>query len=189
MIITIARECGSSGFEIGQKLAEKFGIEFYDKTKLVEEMKERGNYNEHRDFFEETPMNSFLYGIAMGNGDSTIQTRTFDMIRERVKGKDFVMIGRCSNYIFCDLPDTTRIFIHADKEKRIEKVRNAEGYSKLKAKAYVEKTDEKRAAFHEYCTEEKWGEAKHYDLCLNAGVTGVENAVEIIADFIQRRTY
>lgn len=183
MIITIARECGSSGYEIGKGLAEKLGIEFYDKAKLTNLVKEQGNYEEHRDFFEETPMNSLLYSIAMGMGESTVQSRTFDMIRNLVKGKDFVMIGRCSNYMFREEPGVTSVFIHAAKDKRIEKVMEAEGLSRKQAEKEVTKTDENRAAFHEHCTEEQWGAAKHYHLCLDSGAIGVQNAIDVIAQF------
>lgn len=187
MIITIARECGSSGYEIGLGLAQKLNIEFYDKEKMITQAKKSPYYEEYKDFFEETPMNSLLYGIAMGMGQSTMQSKAFEFVRQMTKGKSFVIIGRCSNYIFRDNPEAVTVFIHADRNLRIEKVKRISNLSDVEAMQLIKNTDKKRKEFHNYCTDEIWGEGRNYDLCIDSGMLGVENSIEMIECFINKK--
>ena len=99
MIITIDRQCGCGGHRVGVLLAEKLGLELYDKKKLLEESKKIGKFEENSDFFDEKSVNSLLYSIAMNYGERNPMTNSFSLVRELTKGKSVVMIGRCANII------------------------------------------------------------------------------------------
>ena len=94
MIITIDRQCGCGGHRVGVLLAEKLGLELYDKKKLLEESKKIGKFEENSDFFDEKSVNSLLYSIAMNYGERNPMTNSFSLVRELTKGKSVVMIGR-----------------------------------------------------------------------------------------------
>lgn len=93
MIITIDRQCGCGGHRVGVLLAEKLGLELYDKKKLLEESKKIGKFEENSDFFDEKSVNSLLYSIAMNYGERNPMTNSFSLVRELTKGKSVVMIG------------------------------------------------------------------------------------------------
>lgn len=98
MIITIDRQCGCGGHRVGVLLAEKLGLELYDKKKLLEESKKIGKFEENSDFFDEKSVNSLLYSIAMNYGERNPMTNSFNLVRELTKGKSVVMIGTMCQY-------------------------------------------------------------------------------------------
>ena len=100
LVITIARQYGSGGKKIGQELAKRLGIPFYGKDELMEIAKGKEDYEEVRSFYEEQPVNSLLYAIAMNQGESRAGRIPFRRIRELCGQESCVLIGRCGNYIF-----------------------------------------------------------------------------------------
>jgi cytidylate kinase len=187
MIITIARECGSGGHEIGEQLAKEFGIELYDKKRLMQEAIERSDFEDNKEFFDETPMNSLLYGIAMSYGEPDVQKRSLNIIREITAGKDFVIIGRCSNYIYRNHTDVTTVFTHADQNYRVQHLMKGHQITQKQACGTIKEVDEKRRTFHKRCTGEDWGQANHYQLTLDTGLIGIDSAVEVIKDYINNK--
>lgn len=187
MIITIGREYGSGGHEIGQKLSEHYQIPFYDKDALIKEAKERGFYDEIISFYEEKPVNSFLYALAMNTYSDHIGRMQFDLIRSITKEDSCILIGRCGNYIFRDRKDIVSVFTHADIEKRVERVRDVYGIDKKNLQEIIEKTDRSRASFHKFYTEQDWGDSRNYDLAINSGAIGIEASVELIEEFIKKK--
>ena len=187
MIITIARECGSGGHEIAERLAQDYQMEFYDKKRLVQEAKKKGMFETNRDFLDETPVNSLLYGIAMGYGSYSIPEKTRNRIKAITEEENFVIIGRCSNYIFRDEKDVTSIFIHASKEFCIQRLTEKHGLDQKKAEKLAETYNERRASFHRFCTGEAWKDLSKYQLSLDTGEIGIECAVRIIEAFIRAK--
>ena len=114
MIITIARQCGSGGHEIGKELASRLGLELYDRKKLEEEAKKLGKLDENKEFFQEKAVNSLLYSIAVSYGESNPMEKSFELIRELTQQKSAVIIGRCSGAIYANDPEATTVFLHAD---------------------------------------------------------------------------
>ena len=115
MIITIARQCGSGGHEIGKELASRLGLELYDRKKLEEEAKKLGKLDENKEFFQEKAVNSLLYSIAVSYGESNPMEKSFELIHELTQQKSAVIIGRCSGAIYANDPEATTVFLHADK--------------------------------------------------------------------------
>ena len=167
MIITIARQCGSGGHEIGKELTSRLGLELYDRKKLEEEAKKLGKLDENKEFFQEKAVNSLLYSIAVSYGASNPMERSFELIRELTQQKSAVIIGRCSGAIYANDPDATTIFLHADKDCRIKRVMKRDGIDEKKAAKLIKEVDEKRASFHKFCTGKEWGDAGQYQLSID----------------------
>lgn len=187
MIITIGREYGSGGHEIGERLANQYQMPFFDKAALVKEAKEKGFYDEIISFYDEKPVNSLLYAIAMNSYSENIGKLQFDLIRSISKNKDFVIIGRCGNYIFKEEKDMVSVFIHADIQKRMQRVREVYGIEEKNLKAYIERIDKQRASFHKFYTDQEWGDARNYHLAINSGEVGIDACTQLISEFIETR--
>ena len=185
-MITIARQCGCGGEEIGQLLSETCSMPFYNKKELIALAKEKGIYESMPNFFSEKPINSLLYAIAAGESVTKLGTGAVMQVKDMLAGQSAVMIGRCGNYIFREEPKLLRIFLGAALEQRIETIREKHKITRHKAKVLVQETDEQRAAFHKYYTGESWGQAQYYDICLN--ITGMtkEQVVKIILEYMQQ---
>ena len=187
MIITIARQCGSGGHEIGKELASRLGLELYDRKKLEEEAKKLGKLDENKEFFQEKAVNSLLYSIAVSYGASNPMERSFELIRELTQQKSAVIIGRCSGAIYANDPDATTIFLHADKECRIKRVMKRDGIDEKKAAKLIKEVDEKRASFHKFCTGKEWGDAGQYQLSIDTGKLDISDAADIIINYINAK--
>ncbi|SEW27791.1 cytidylate kinase-like family protein [[Clostridium] fimetarium] len=187
MIISIGREYGSGGHEIGKKLAKKYGIKFYDKQALIKIAKENGYYDEIISFYEEKPVNSLLYAIAMNSYSDEIGEKQFEIIKKITKLESCVIIGRCSNYIFKRNDNFTSVFIHADIEKRIRRVTDIYENHVKNIRSVIENTDKQRASFHNYYTDENWGDSRNYQLTIDSGEIGIDASVELISDFIENK--
>lgn len=197
-IITISREFGSGGREIGKILAEQLDIPFYDKELLEIASKESGICQELFVKHDESYTNSFLYSLVMGNYPVTADGRInpdmplnhriflaqFDTIKSLAEKGPCVIVGRCADYVLKNFPNVINFFISgntADKKARILERYDIE---KNKAEDFIKKTDKRRASYYNYYTDMKWGEAKNYDLCINSSKTGVEGAVRLMKDYI-----
>ena len=187
LIITIGRQYGSGGKEIGKKLAKRLAIPFYGKEELMNLAKEKSGYEEVSCFYEEQPINSLLYAIAMNQEEECRGKRAFDRIRKLCENQSCVLVGRCGNYVFKDDADCTRIFLYAQKPDKVNMVTKRDGISPAKAEARIEKIEQERADFNKYYTGETWGRAEHYDLCIDTGVLGIDQTVELILDYLKLR--
>ena len=187
MIITIARQCGSGGHEIGKELTSRLGLELYDRKKLEEEAKKLGKLDENKEFFQEKAVNSLLYSIAVSYGASNPMEKSFELIRELTQQKSAVIIGRCSGAIYANDPDATTIFLHADKDCRIKRVMKRDGIDEKKAAKLIKEVDEKRASFHKFCTGKEWGDAGQYQLSIDTGKLDISDAADMIINYINAK--
>lgn len=184
LIITLGREYGSSGREIGKMISEHLQIPFYDKNKLLSMAKQTKDYEEVREFYEEKPVNSFLSAIEEIEKVKTISRKPFYRIRNLMAEEGGVIIGRCGNCIFRSYENAVSVFVHASEEIRIQKIAQMEQVSLREAKRRMTETDEDRAVFHNNYTGETWGAAKGYELCLDSGILGVEGCAEMILNYL-----
>ena len=187
MIITIARQCGSGGHEIGKELASRLGLEFYDRKKLEEEAKKLGKLDENKEFFQEKAVNSLLYSIALSYGESNPMEKSFELIRELTQQKSAVIIGRCSGAIYANDPEATTVFLHAAKDCRIKRVMKRDGIDEKKAAKLIKEVDEKRASFHKFCTGKEWGDAGQYQLSIDTGKLGISDVADMIINYINAK--
>lgn len=187
LIITIAREYGSGGKAVGEKLARRLGIDFYGKEELTEIARQRPDYEEVQAFYEEQPVNSLLYAIAKNEDVRNPGEIPFRQIRQICGGKSCVLVGRCGNHIFKAEAHCVRIFLYASMEKKIQWIQNMMDVSVEKAEKIIQETEAERAQFHKYYTGENWGHADDYDLCVDAGILGTEKTVDLIVDYLKNR--
>lgn len=187
MIITIGREFGSCGHIIGKKLSERLGIKYYDKDSLAEEARKSEQYEEIRAFYEEQPVNSLLYVIALDSGRGRESKVPFEFIRQLAEKEDCIIVGRCGNHILKDNPDMTSVFIHAPLEYRIKKTAEDRNISISKAERLVEKEDKARIGFHKYYADEVWNCVDNYQLTIDSSAVGIDGAVDMIIDFVDKK--
>lgn len=198
LIITIARQYGSGGREIGERVAEILDIPMYDKE-LIKDAAAKGSLNEEvLRTTDESAANSLLYTLAMGSNvlGATMQfgykmplnDKLFilqsEVIREYAAAGSCVIIGRCADYVLRDEENVLKIFIYSDIETREKRIR--ERYPDIKSSQVLDvinKTDKRRASYYNFYTGNKWGKHDNYDLAINAATFGVEKTAELIADF------
>lgn len=197
-IITIGRQFGSAGREIGQKIAEDLEIKLYDKEMLARAAKESGICEEIFETHDEKPTNSFLYSLVMdtysmgysGNTytDMPINHKVFlaqfDAIKKIADEGPCILVGRCADYALESYNNVVSVFIHADLDSRIRRIARIYDLPDNKAKDMILKADKKRASYYNYYTNKKWSDAESYELCLNSGELGVNGTAEVIEQYI-----
>ncbi|MBR5420998.1 MAG: cytidylate kinase-like family protein [Lachnospiraceae bacterium] len=193
-IITIGRQLGSGGREIGRRLSKELGIPFYDRELLSKAAEKSGYSREILEKHDEKPTNSFLYALAMGIGNFganyqrplalELYLAQFNTMRKLAEEGPGIFIGRCADYVLADMPDTLHVFIHADMDFRAGRVMEWEKISRKEAEVLCLKGDKDRAAYYNYYADHEWGDSRYYDLCLNTGKLGIDKAVELIKSCI-----
>lgn len=197
-IITIGRQYGSAGHEIGATIAHDMGVKLYDKEMLKRAAKESGLCEELFETHDEKPTHSFLYSLVMdtyslGYSSSTyadmpinhkIFLAQFEAIKKIANEGPCVIVGRCSDYALEDYDNVVNVFIYADLEQRIRRVARIYNLTDAQAKDLIVKTDKKRASYYNYYTNKIWGDAKNYDLCLNSAKLGVGGTAKAIMDYV-----
>ncbi len=198
-IITIGRQYGSAGHEIGATIAHDLGIPLYDKDMLKRAAKESGFCEELFEKHDEKPTNSFLYSLVMDTyslgysptayADMPLNHKIFlaqfDTIKKIASEGPCVMVGRCADYALEGFDNVVNVFIYADLEARIRRVARIYDITDAKAKDIIVKTDKKRASYYNYYTNKTWGDAKSYDLCLNSAKLGVGGTAKAIMDYVK----
>ena len=197
VIITIGRQFGSGGHEIGRKLAEKLGFETYDKELLKLQAQHSGIAEKVLESYDESPTSSLLYSIVMDvypsmnyvgtSLNQQVYQAQFDSISKLQEKGNCVIVGRGADYILRDYPNLISVFIHADIMERARRVAEFEKVSVEKAKDIITKADKKRASFYNFQTDKKWGQASSYMLSIDSGVLGYEGTVDLIAEFVRIR--
>lgn len=200
-IITIGRQYGSGGRDIGLKLAEAFDIKCYDDELLDRAAKDSGICQELFQNHDEKPTNSFLYSLvmdtySMGYASAALSgmpinhkifLAQFNAIKKIADEGPCVMVGRCADYALEDYPNIISVFIYADMDKRIRRVAARHELTDAKAKEAIIKTDKQRASYYNYYTNKRWGDISSYDLCINSSVLGIDGTVDILRRFIEEK--
>ena len=200
IIITIARQYGSGGREIGEKVAEKLGIPLYDKV-LITEAASRGQLDETvSKLADESSANSLLYTLAMGSNmlgttmhfgyKMPLNDKLFilqsEIIKEYAKANSGVFIGRCADYVLRDEENLFRIFIYGDLDHRQVRVR--ERHPELKSSQIIDvinKTDKRRSSYYNFYTGNKWGKYDNYDIAINSSTLGIDGAADLICSCVK----
>lgn len=180
MIITLARECGCQGDLIGQKLAEHYGLPFYDRKKVSQLIRSKGTIDRFPDFYGENPVDTLSYGILLAEDEEALYKRPKQALGEIMPEDNFILLGRCGNYAYADRENVLRIFLMGEEDDRIRTIAKKHDVSLRKAKETIHATDERRRAYHMRYTGQDWGYAGNYDLCLNVTRLGVEGVLDEI---------
>lgn len=200
-VITIGRQYGSGGREIGEKLAAHYGIKFYDKDLLKRAAKESGICTELFENNDEKPTNSFLYNLitdtySFGYSSPYVEMplshkvflAQFDTIKKIATEGPCVIVGRCADYALSEFKNCISVFIYAPIEDRIDRIvtKYPQEKDKDKVRDVIIKNDKSRANYYNYYSSKKWGRADSYDLCINSSSLGIDGTVELISYFIDK---
>ncbi len=199
-VITIGRQYGSGGREIGEHLAKLMQIPFYDRELIALAAEKSGVSPEVYANIDETATNSLLYALSTGAymfsghfnavSDLPLNDKLYiiqnNLINELVKQGPCVIVGRCADYILRDYTDTVSVFIHSPLQKRVERISKKESITPQAAESRIIKTDKKRANYYNFYTNRTWGDIANYDISLNSSVFGVEGTAEILFDYIKK---
>ena len=193
--ITLGRQLGSGGRQIGEKLAQQMGISFYDKELLDIASSESGLGKTFFEQFDENTRHSIWgvfpeWGASLGNAgfyfnnEALFQIQS-DVIRDLAQEKSCLFVGRCADYILNEHSNCLRIFICADMSDRIKRVEEVQNLPVNKARDFLLKMDKKRAGYYNYYTGKVWGAAESYDLCINSSILGIDTTVSFIKQFVE----
>lgn len=184
-IITIAREYGSGGRLIAQKVAQKVGLVYYDNEVIALAAREMGMDVDAIRKVAEQKSSSFMYTMSSSAFSLPLNDQVFVMqskiIRHLANHDSCIIVNGCADYILEDYDDVLSIFIHAPLESRIRRVK--EDYQEVHDdyKKYVTKRDKGRSNYYNYYTTKKWGHLKNFDLTINSDL-GIDEVATIIAD-------
>ena len=200
--VNLGRQLGSGGREIGERLAARLGISFYDKELIQLASEESGLCKE---FFEKADEKASqgiigsIFGVRfpfIGDGsipatnclsnDSLFQVQS-DVIRHLAEEKSCLFVGRCADYILRDNPRCANIFISSTREDRIARLCRIHNIGEEEAGNMIDKADKKRADYYNYYSYKTWGAAATYHLCIDSSVLGIEGTVEFVETFIRKK--
>lgn len=193
MIISIGRQHGSGGREIARLLAQELGIKCYDKE-IVDEAAKHSDFS--RDLinaYDEKRMSAFMlhaggYGLNENfRLNMQVVSAQFDAIREIASKDDCIFVGRCADYILRDRRDLVSVFILGDMDERLKCLERRQGLDEAAARKKIKEVDKDRSSFYKYYSDQVWGDAQNYDLCINSSRLGVEGTVKVIMDYIKTR--
>lgn len=195
LVISISREYGSGGREIGESLAKDMGIAYYDRNLLLRIAQESGLGDDVVEQFDEKPLhhlllnpNRFFCGSDLEHPvASRIHTTEVSIMHAIAEEGPCVIIGRCADYVLAEHPGLVSLFINAPMDARVKRVMRRNDLSEAEARTRIAKTDKSRASYYRYFTEEKWGMARNYDLCLDSGRLDIDGAVRVIRCYLDAR--
>ncbi len=200
IIVTIARQYGSGGREIGERVSQMLGIPLYDKE-LIKDAAAKGNLSEKiLEKADEVAANSLLYTLAMGSNvlGTTMQfgykmpvnDKLFilqsDAIKSYARQGSCVIIGRCADYVLRDEKNVFRIFIYGDLDHR--RARVAERHPEIKSSQIIDvinKTDKRRSSYYSFYTGNKWGKYDNYDIAVNSSTLGIDGSAKLIVNSVK----
>lgn len=193
MIITIGRQHGSSGREIARLLAEKLNYKCYDKE-IVDEAANHSDFSRDLiDAFDEKRMSAFIlhaggYGLNENfRLNMQVVSAQFEAMRNIAEKGDCIFVGRCADYILRDHDDLVSVFILGDMDERLKCLERRQGLDEVEARKKIKEVDKDRSSFYRYYSDQTWGDAQNYDMCINSSKLGVEGTVQVILDYIKAR--
>ncbi|MGN0535939.1 MAG: AAA family ATPase [Eubacterium sp.] len=196
-VITIGRQFGCGAREIGTKLAERLGVAYYNKEIIKRAAQDSGFDEKLFHFYDEKPTSSFLFNVstdgyipigsdAMSLEDKIIQYQ-FDTIKKVASEGSCIIVGRCAEYVLRDNTNVLSVFLHGDYDYRVNRIVNLYGISEKDAAKEIKSMDKKRAKFHNFYSDSRWGDADTYDLAVDVSRLGIDETVELIATLVERK--
>ena len=203
LVITIGRQYGSGGREIGARLAKDLGLGFYDKNILRLNSDESGIKESFYHMADEKAGNKLLYRIVkslapeLGTpslgpdliaADNLFRFQS-EVIRKLAAEEDCVIIGRCADYVLDGFDGLVKVYLYADMDYRVERIKELEYYEPKDVKKNIKRIDRERRDYHRYYTGRDWENVENYDLMLNTARLGTEGAVEAVKGYLRLRGY
>lgn len=189
MIVTISREYGTGGHEIGRHIAERYNIPFYDRN-LLDKMFADKNVDKSKLYqYDETPKKGLTRSVRGFTTDNavTIAEMQFEYLREKAEsGESFVIVGRCAETVLSDYRCRTSIFISGDYETKLERVMEKRNFDAKEAAMAITRHDKSRKAYHNHFCDTKWGDSRAYEICINSSKLGIMGTVDLICEYLDR---
>ena len=191
-VITVARQYGSGGREIGLRLGELLGVKAYDKELITMAA---------LDHVDEKATSSLLYTLAMGSSffntaaqnmnipinDKLFMTQS-ELVREIASKDSCVIVGRCADYVLRKVENRISIFIYAPTDFKVKRIiERHEGIDEKAAKDLSQKTDKRRINYYNYYTGKKWGSPENYQIMIDSSVLGIEGTAQALAAIIKAK--
>ena len=200
-VITIGRQFGSGGKEIGIALSERLGIKCYDRTLIELAAQKSGFSRETIEKIDErqsnplfVPISQGYYGGGMMNGsfELTMNDKLFviesDIIKNIAINESAVIVGRCSNVVLAGMPHVLNVFIHAPMEERVKRIMERRGLDEKKAAEEIKRVDKKRAQYFDFYTGKKWGDPLEYHVSLSSSL-GINAIVETLVMLLKSEKF
>ena len=192
VIIALGREFGSGGHYVGEKIAEYFGITYYDRRILEDIAEEKNIRIEYLEKYDEQRRNMFFSRSVKGYTNSIeeiVAEMQFEFLRKKAASREsFVIVGRCADEVFRGDERLVSFFVLGDLEDRIQRVSKQHNFSREEAAAMIARHDKSRKKYHNRHSEVKWGDSRGYDLCINSTRLGIDKTAKLLEAFIQERT-
>lgn len=192
MIITIGRQFGSGGKEIGEKVAKRLGYAFYDKEILTMAAEESGFSPSAMQHYDEKPSGSLIYSLYMTGAATSdnlplnqqLAFAQFNVIRKVAQSDNCVIVGRCADYVLREKKNLLTVFLHAPMEFRVGRVMAENSIdSPQLAEKTIKKQDKSRADYYNFFTHKKWGDAASAMLSLDTSTLSADDVAEVIAGY------
>lgn len=192
MIITIGRQFGSGGKEIGEKVAKRLGYAFYDKEILTMAAEESGFSPSAMQHYDEKPSGSLIYSLYMTGAATSdnlplnqqLAFAQFNVIRKVAQSDNCVIVGRCADYVLREKKNLLTVFLHAPMEYRVQRVMAENSIdSPQLAEKTIKKQDKSRADYYNFFTHKKWGDAASAMLSLDTSTLSADDVAEVIAGY------
>ncbi len=194
-VITIGRQTGSGGREIGIKVAEELGIPFYDQALILKTMESTELTREFIEAHDEKKVSSLLYSIVMEGfaikpnlpSADKVFLAQFNAIKNIAKEGSCVIVGRCADYALENDPDLISVFLYADFEFRTKRIKAELGSTTTEAKSRIIKTDKQRSGYYNHYTGKKWGDIRGYHLGIDTSRFGIDESVRMICNIARAK--
>ena len=193
-VITIGREYGSGGRYIAQELAKRLNVKFYDNDLLLEVAKASGFSHEfvkENDEKKEIFWNGFISNgmmdpINIYSPSQNVSLATFEAIKKLADTESCVIVGRCSSYVLKERENVLNVFITASMQNKVSRAVTYYGLDEKTAEKVINKENKNRAKYFNFYTDDEWGKASSYDLCLSSDI-GIEEVVDVIIEYAKKK--
>ncbi|MBQ5311608.1 MAG: cytidylate kinase-like family protein [Oscillospiraceae bacterium] len=190
-VISIGREYGSGGHEIGRHLAERLGVDFCDRNMLDRIAEEKDTSAENLRKYDETPKRFLLSRTVRGFSNSPeeiIARMQFEYLEKKAaSGESFIVVGRCAESVLKDCRGLISLFITGDEDTKIDRVAEHRNMTRDQARMAILRHDKKRKAYHNYYCEGKWGDSRNYEMTINSSKLGIMGSVDMLENYIRMR--
>lgn len=188
-IVTIGREFGSGGRTIGKLLAKRRGVPCFDREILDQISEQSGFARQYIEEMGEYSQPTFLGALFTNrfyyqgqSNEDIIWTCQRQLILELAEREPCVIVGRCADYILRKRDDVLRVFLHADMDFRARRIVDVYGERASAPEQRLREKDRRRAAYYQFYTEMKWGDARNYHISLDVSRLGIERCVELLSE-------
>ncbi len=199
-IITIGRQYGSGGRELGQMIANRLGFDFYDEELVTMAAEKNKMHEDILKAVDEKATKSLLYTLVTGSDLRYMHSTQYDMpindklfitqseiIKNLSEKGSCVIVGRCADYVLRDSNhNCIHLFLYADMEDKIKRISKKYDLSEDKAKDKIKKIEKMRKSYYNYYSSRDWGNTANYDLCLNTAKLGLDKSCDIVCEYVKK---